>query len=82
MTRYIDFTFLFAEPDEAEAFADDCAELEYQVDISEYDGDDDRYGWIAIVTLKMEPHSAPMTAAEIAMRGFATRHGGRYAGWA
>lgn len=81
-TRYIDLTFLFAEPDEAEAFIDDCSELDYQTELGEYDGDDDRYRWRVNVTHRLDPQSSAMTSLELTLRSLALRRGGRYAGWA
>lgn len=81
-TPFIDFNFLFAEPDEAEAFINDCGPLDYQTELLNYDGEDSRWAWLVTVAAKLKPESPAMTAAEVALRSLAQRHAGSYAGWA
>lgn len=82
LTSYVDFTFLFAEPDEAEAFINDCTPLDYQTELLAYDGDDARWAWLVTVIAPLQAESPAMTAAEISLRSLAKRHDGSYAGWA
>ncbi|MFO1381080.1 MAG: ribonuclease E inhibitor RraB [Chitinivorax sp.] len=82
MAGFIEFTFLFAEPDEAEAFINDCAPLDYQAELQPFDGADDRWAWLVSILAPLQPGSAALTAAEVSLRSLARRHDGHYAGWA
>lgn len=81
MSSFIEFTFLFAEPDEAEAFINDCAPLDHQTELQPFDGDDTRWAWLVSVIAALQPGSAAQTATEVSLRSLAQRHDGYYAGW-
>ena len=76
MSAFVEFTFLFAEPDEAEAFMHDCAPFDYPAELLPLDGDDSRFAWLVVVQVGPAPSPATLTAAETSLRSLARRHDG------
>jgi hypothetical protein len=78
-SRPVDFSHVFPDQASAEAFAHECGNHGFKIDLVETERDED--SWDVTVSAEMEPSAVNVTSWEERFDARARRYGGRSDGW-